>query len=137
MALLLTGCSAGPPQEFTWKDLSRSQEFKGKNVIMEGYPGVLVPATNSHSGEQNFFLLDSGVGVTSSAQHSIPVVASVPARVDRLPDNYTAKDLTLHCEGGLTAHYQDRVRVTGKMEWTYGPCIRISKIEKISHTEKE
>lgn len=131
LALLLAGCSAGPAQLMTWKDLQRSKDFKGKNVVLEGYPGVIVPNTYSHNGEQQFCLLDLGVGLTSSAQNSVPVVAAAPSLVEPLPDQYKAEDLTLHCEGGKSAKYKDKVRITGKMEWVYGPCIRISKIEKV------
>lgn len=134
IALLAVGCGGGPPRPVTWADLEKPEALNKINVSIEGYPGVLVPATNTHKGEMRFFLLDMGVGVTSSAQHSVAVelpAGEGPNHASPLPDSYTEKDLKIHCVSG-TATYRDKIRVEGWVEVLYGGAtIHARKIEKL------
>lgn len=132
--LLAVGCGGGPPRPVSWADLEKPDPLNKINVSIEGYPGVLVPATNTHKGEMRFFLLDMGVGVTSSAQHSVAVelpAGEGPNHASPLPDSYTEKDLKIHCVSG-TATYRDKIRVEGWVEVLYGAAtIHARKIEKL------
>ena len=127
------GAGGGPPRNVTWAELDKPEALNKQNVLIEGYPGVLVPATNTHKGEMSFFLLDSAVGVTSSAQHSVKVelpAGEKPNQASPLPNNYTEKDLKVHCLSG-TATYRDKIRVEGWVEVLYGAAtIHARKIEK-------
>lgn len=134
VALLAVGCGGGPPRAVTWAELEKPEALNKQNVVIEGYPGVLVPATNTHKGEMSFFLLDSAVGVTSSAQHSVEVTlpsGERPNQASPLPDGYTEKDLKVHSATG-TATYRDKVRVEGWVEVLYGGAtVHARKIEKL------
>lgn len=135
LAFLLLGCSGGgPPQSISWQDLKSPETLKGKNVIIEGYPGVAATATYVHKGQMSFFLLDAAVGVTSSAQNSVPVdlpAGEAPNQASLLPDPFTSKDLKVHCVNGL-ATTKDKIRLEGRVELNYGaPTIRAKRIEKL------
>ncbi len=132
--LWLVGCSSGPPRNITWSDLEKPESLKGKNVILEGYPGVSVPAINYHRGEMKFILMDTAAGRSSSANHQVPEVLKAgegPNQATLLPEGYTEKDLKVHCGVGGTATFKDRIRVEGTLEVVYGPILHARKIEKL------
>lgn len=130
---LLVGCSSGPPRQLTWEDLAKGKELHGQSVILEGYPGVL-NHTADHQGKQSFVVMDQAVGVSSSAQRSAICTASEgtgPNQVEKLPEEYTSKDLKVHCADGTVVGTKDKVRVQGKAEFVYGLTILVDRIEKI------
>ena len=132
-AVGLLGCSPGPPRSITWADVQNGKELNGQTVILEGYPGVLHTSTD-HKGTQSFAILSTSAGTTDSAQQS--VVASAPAgtgpnQVEQLPEQYTTKDLKIHCADGTVVGTRDKVRVEGKAEFVYGLTILVKKIDKI------
>ena len=134
VALWLAGCSSGPPRNITWTDLEKPELLKGKTVILEGYPGVSVPATNHHKGGMGFSLMDTAAGLSSSAHQQVSVVLKAgegPNQATVLPEGYTEKDLKVHCGVGGTAIFKDKIRVEGTLEFVYGPSIRVHKIEKL------
>ncbi len=132
-AVGLLGCSPGPPRSITWADVKDGKGLNGQTVILEGYPGVPHFAT-SNKGTQAFAILSTSAGTTDSAQQSVPAMAPVgtgPNQVEQLPEEYTTKDLKVHCVDGTVVGTKDKVRVEAKAEFDYGLQLYVKKIEKI------
>ena len=135
VCFLVAGCASGPPQAITWQDLKSAQGLKGKRVVIEGYPGLDIQNSMDHKGEQTFFLLDRMAGMRSSGGASSVAVTlpagSGPDQAERLPKGYKEKDLKIYCHDGKMVGVKDKVRVTGTLQYTYGPSIDHATIEKL------
>lgn len=110
----------------------KPEGLDGKRVILEGYPGVGV-TTVSHEGYQQCSLFDDASGVSSSAQRSVglvPLAGTAANQVEALPEEYQPSDLKVHCEDGSVATYQDKIRVHGVAETSYGG-LSIEDLERI------
>lgn len=135
---LLIICSCGHPEPVfvSFSDLCQKQYYD-QWVITEGH--LSLPEKSFHyditSGRRGYIQLDLREGKYSPGYAGI--LLNIPSKgkensAEPLPSRYSTKDLKVRSDTGAILLYNQRVRITGQLDFSQGKCyIRVEKIESI------
>lgn len=116
IALLMTGCSSGPPASTpqTFENAG-TQANHDKQISLEGYPRL--PSTVYVKDHVSVELHEKADGKGKYLRFTVPV-GSGKNQCEKPPKDFKQEDLKLHAADGTVVGINDKIRVSGKLFWT-------------------